>query len=109
MRQTAGNRTRSATDVSMLSSLAHHYGLITGRAVEGGIRCGFVNVGLEEQHPRLRALLQRRNQDVFCLNDYHDGDVPQEDQERIIEAFLTAYFPIPSRFEKGSERNRLTP
>ncbi|MET8151564.1 stealth conserved region 3 domain-containing protein [Actinoplanes sp. NPDC049668] len=109
VRQTASNRTRSATDVSMLSSLAHHYGLITGRAVEGGIRCGFVNVGLEEHHPRLRALLQRRNQDVFCLNDYHDGGVPQQDQERIIEAFLTAYFPIPSQFEKGSERNRRNP
>ncbi|BFU44807.1 Stealth CR1 domain-containing protein [Krasilnikovia sp. MM14-A1004] len=106
MAQTAGNRTRSASDVSLLSSLAHHYGLITGRAVEGGIRCGFVNVGLQEHHPRLKSLLQRRNQDVFCLNDYHDGDVPAEDQERIISAFLEAYFPIPSRFERGSERNR---
>lgn len=109
VRQTAGNRTRSATDVSMLSSLAHHFGLITGQAVEGSIRCGFVNVGIAEHHPRLKALLQRRNQDVFCLNDYHDGDVPAEDQARIIEAFLPAYFPIPSQFELGSERNQLSP
>ncbi|MEU8814734.1 stealth conserved region 3 domain-containing protein [Actinoplanes sp. NPDC048796] len=106
MRRTAGNRVRSATDVSPLSSLAHHYGLITGRAVNGEIRSGFVNVGLEEQHPRLKALLQKRNQDVFCLNDFHDSDVPAEDQARIIQAFLAAYFPIPSQFEKGSERNR---
>ena len=102
--RTAGNRVRAATDISMLSSLAHHYGLVTGRAVAGEIRCGFVNVGLAEQHPRLKALLQKRNQDVFCLNDYHGGDVPGDDQARIIQAFLAAYFPIVSQFEKGSPR-----
>ncbi|BAL85376.1 putative glycosyltransferase [Actinoplanes missouriensis 431] len=103
---TAQARIRSTADVSMLSSLGHHYGLVTGRAVEGSIRCGFINVGLAEHQPRLKALLQKRAQDVFCLNDYHDSDIPPEDQARIIEAFLAAYFPIPSQFEKGSARNR---
>ncbi|GAA0816971.1 stealth conserved region 3 domain-containing protein [Spirilliplanes yamanashiensis] len=104
--RTAAARVRTREDISPLSSLAHHYGLMTGRSVEGTIRCAFVNVSLENQLPKLQTLLQRRWHEVFCLNDYHDGDVPADDQLRIMEAFLGAYFPIPSQYERGSERNR---
>ncbi|MFI6272173.1 stealth conserved region 3 domain-containing protein [Micromonospora zamorensis] len=106
VRQTAANRIRSTDDVSMLSSLAHHFGLMSGRTTGGAIRCTFANVGLAAHLLRLDNLLAGRAFDVFCLNDYHDGDVPAEDQARIIEAFLGAYFPVASQFERGSERNR---
>ncbi|WP_433298145.1 stealth conserved region 3 domain-containing protein [Actinoplanes sp. CA-030573] len=102
---TAAARFRTRDDISPLSSFAHHYGLMTGRSVPGTIRCGFVNVSLESQLPKLQWMLQRRHHEVFCLNDYHDGDVAPENQYRIIEAFLSAYFPIPSQFETGSARN----
>jgi glycosyltransferase involved in cell wall biosynthesis len=103
---TAGNRVRSTDDVSLLSSLAHHYGLMSGRAVAGTVRCTFINVGLLEHLPRLDALLAARGFDVFCLNDYHDGDVPAEQQASTMDAFLGAYFPIASQYERGSDRNR---
>lgn len=72
----------------------------------GAISCGFVNVGLREQQKRLTRLLSARPHDVFCLNDYHDGDVPADEQARVIHAFLTEYFPVPSQFETGTVRNR---
>jgi glycosyltransferase involved in cell wall biosynthesis len=103
---TAAARFRTRDDISPLSSLAHHYGLMTGRSVPGTIRSGFVNVSLESQVPKLQWMLQRRYHEVFCLNDYHDGDLPPDDQHRIIEAFLSAYFPIGSQFERGSARNK---
>ncbi|MGW0955704.1 stealth conserved region 3 domain-containing protein [Streptomyces sp. NPDC002545] len=104
---TAGNRLRSHSDVSVASSLHHYYGFHTLRSVPGSISCGFVNVGLSEHAPRLNRILSVRPHDVFCLNDYHDGDVPEDEQDAILAAFLPSYFPVPSQFETGSQRNRL--
>ncbi len=44
---------------------------------------------------------------MFCLNDYHDGDVSEEEQDAVLAAFLPSYFPVPSQFETGSRRNEL--
>ncbi|WP_081240305.1 stealth conserved region 3 domain-containing protein [Streptomyces viridosporus] len=103
---TAGNRLRSHDDVSVASSLHHYFGFHTLRSVPGSISCGFVNVGLSEHAPRLNRILTVRPHDVFCLNDYHDGDVPEEEQDAVLAAFLPSYFPVPSQFETGSVRNQ---
>ncbi|MFF4833028.1 stealth conserved region 3 domain-containing protein [Streptomyces sp. NPDC001315] len=103
---TAANRLRSHSDVSVASSLHHYFGFHTLRSVPGSISCGFVNVGLSEHKPRLSRLLTARPHDVFCLNDYHDGDVPEDEQDAILAAFLPSYFPVPSQFETGSLRNQ---
>jgi glycosyltransferase involved in cell wall biosynthesis len=103
---TAGSRLRSHSDVSVASSLHHYFGFHTLRSVPGSISCGFVNVGLSEHKPRLNRLLTTRPYDVFCLNDYHDGDVPEDEQDAILAAFLPSYFPVPSQFETGSQRNQ---
>ncbi|CAM5230843.1 stealth conserved region 3 domain-containing protein [Streptomyces griseomycini] len=103
---TAGNQLRSRSDVSVASSLHHYFGFHTQRSVPGSISCGFVNVGLSEHAPRLNRILTVRPHDVFCLNDYHDGDVPEDEQDAILAAFLPSYFPVPSQFETGSARNR---
>jgi glycosyltransferase involved in cell wall biosynthesis len=103
---TAANRLRNHSDVSVASSLHHYFGFHTLRSVPGSISCGFVNVGLSEHKPRLSRLLTARPHDVFCLNDYHDGDVPEEEQDAILAAFLPSYFPVPSQFEAGSLRNQ---
>jgi glycosyltransferase involved in cell wall biosynthesis len=102
---TTASRMRSHSDVSIASSLHHYYGYHTGRSVPGQISCGFVNVGLSEHRTRLNRLLTTRPNDVFCLNDFHDGDVPEEEQDAILAAFLPSYFPIGSQFETGSPRN----
>jgi hypothetical protein len=106
MATTAANQLRSHSDLSVASSLHHYYGFHTLRSVPGSISCGFVNVGLSDHKSRLNRILTARPHDVFCLNDFHDGDVPEEEQDAILTAFLPSYFPIASQFETGSERNQ---
>ncbi|MGW5475250.1 stealth conserved region 3 domain-containing protein [Streptomyces sp. NPDC004008] len=103
---TAASRLRSHNDLSVASSLHHYFGFHTLRSVPGSISCGFVNVGLSEHAARLNRILTVRPHDVFCLNDYHDGDVPEDEQDAILAAFLPSYFPVPSQFETGSTRNQ---
>ncbi|MEU6367886.1 stealth conserved region 3 domain-containing protein [Streptomyces sp. NPDC046931] len=103
---TAASRLRSHSDISIASSLHHYFGFHTLRSVPGSISCGFVNVGLSEHAARLNRILTVRPHDVFCLNDYHDGDVPEDEQDAILAAFLPSYFPVPSQFETGSPRNQ---
>ncbi|MFE9701992.1 stealth conserved region 3 domain-containing protein [Streptomyces sp. NPDC005930] len=107
LRATAHNQLRDSTDVSVASSLHHYFGYYTGRSVPGGISSGFVNVGLSEQVKKLNHLLASRSNDVFCLNDFHDGDISEDEQDATLAAFLPSYFPIASQFEAGSPRNRL--
>ncbi|MCT9006022.1 stealth conserved region 3 domain-containing protein [Streptomyces rhizosphaerihabitans] len=102
---TATHQLRSHSDISIPSSLHHYYGYHTLRSVPGSISCGFVNVGLSEHKARLSRILAARPHDVFCLNDYHDGDVTEDEQDAILAAFLPSYFPVPSQFESGSTRN----
>ncbi|MFE5401213.1 stealth conserved region 3 domain-containing protein [Streptomyces sp. NPDC056580] len=103
---TAASRLRSHSDVSIASSLHHYYAFHTGRGVPGSISCGFVNVGIKEHRSRLNRLLTVRPNDVFCLNDFHDGDVDEDEQDAILAAFLPSYFPVASQFECGSARNQ---
>ncbi|MFD8734330.1 stealth conserved region 3 domain-containing protein [Streptomyces sp. NPDC059618] len=103
---TAGNQLRNASDVSVASSLHHYFGYYTGRSVPGRIAGGFVNVGLSEQVKKLNRMLATRSNDVFCLNDFHDGDVSEDEQDATLAAFLPSYFPIASQFETGSPRNQ---
>ncbi|MGW0084047.1 stealth conserved region 3 domain-containing protein [Streptomyces sp. NPDC003393] len=103
---TAASRLRSHSDVSIASSLHHYYAFHTGRSGPGSISCGFVNVGIKEHRSRLNRLLTVRPNDVFCLNDFHDGDVDEDEQDAILAAFLPSYFPVASQFEYGSARNQ---
>jgi glycosyltransferase involved in cell wall biosynthesis len=104
--RTAASRLRSHTDVSIASSLHHYFAYQTGRSIPGRVNCGFVNVGLKEHRTRLTRLLTARPHDVFCLNDFHDGDVPEDEQDAILAAFLPSYFPVASQFEYGAPRNQ---
>uniref|UniRef100_A0AAU3I4U7 Stealth conserved region 3 domain-containing protein n=1 Tax=Streptomyces sp. NBC_01393 TaxID=2903851 RepID=A0AAU3I4U7_9ACTN len=103
---TARNQLRNSSDVSVASSLHHYFGYYTARSVPGGISSGFVNVGLSEQVKQLNRVLATRSHDVFCLNDFHDGDVSEDEQDATLAAFLPSYFPIASQFETGSPRNQ---
>ncbi|MEU9978078.1 stealth conserved region 3 domain-containing protein [Streptomyces sp. NPDC051014] len=107
LRATAQHQLRDASDVSVASSLHHYFGYYTGRSVPGGISSGFVNVGLSDQVKKLNHLLAERAHDVFCLNDFHDGDVSEDEQDATLAAFLPSYFPVAAQFEAGSPRNRL--
>lgn len=97
--RTAHSRFRSGSDLAIPSSLHHHVGYLTGRTAPGSMRCQYVDVGSYDHHLQLTRLLTHRAADVFCLNESRDAEVPPREQERVVEAFLKAYFPIPGPFE----------
>jgi glycosyltransferase involved in cell wall biosynthesis len=105
--QTASSQVRAVTDLAIASSLHHYYGYFTGRAVPDTIRCTYVNIGDEAAHPRLTQILTRRFYDAICLNDAYDGEVPADEQELVIHAFLESYFPVPSTFEADRPRKSI--
>ncbi|WUH93532.1 stealth conserved region 3 domain-containing protein [Streptomyces sp. NBC_00433] len=98
--RTAANPFRGNTDISITSSLHHHYGYLTGRSVPGTISCSYVNAGDYDHHSVLGRMLASRNYDVFCIGESPDAEVPEEEQARVMHAFLNAYFPVKSRFER---------
>ncbi|MFF6956578.1 stealth conserved region 3 domain-containing protein [Streptomyces sp. NPDC088197] len=98
--RTAANPFRGNSDLSITSSLHHHYGYLTGRCAPGRISCSYVNVGNYDHHSVLGRLLASRNYDVFCIGESPDAEVPAEEQARVMYAFLNAYYPVKSRFER---------
>jgi hypothetical protein len=97
--QTAANRFRDITDISVTSSLHHYYAYLTGRAVPSRLNNAYFDLALPQTAGRLRQLLARRNRQVFCLNDTTtDSDRPDIQRSMMIP-FLEAYFPILSVHE----------
>ncbi|MEU8839469.1 Stealth CR1 domain-containing protein [Streptomyces roseus] len=91
---------RSADDLAPVT-LASHLALADGRAVEGELDHAYVSTGRTEEIERLPALAAERRSDAFCLadDDAGTGLSPQE-QQRAVAAFLEAYFPVPSPYER---------
>jgi hypothetical protein len=94
---TAGHRFRDCTDISVVSSLAHYYGYLTGRAVPGTIGYTYVDIALDRTRRKLRNMLALRQHDTFCLNDTAPTT---PEQDALLRNFLEAYFPTPSPFER---------
>jgi hypothetical protein len=96
---TARSRFRSEHDVSVASSLAQHYGLLTGTAVEADLASRFVdlsNIAVERKLARLNS----REWDTFCLGDQHDYAIPTEEVGDLLHAFLESYFPVRPPWER---------
>ncbi|MEV0604310.1 stealth conserved region 3 domain-containing protein [Streptomyces sp. NPDC050315] len=98
---TAGSRFRARTDLSIASSLHHYYGYLTGKSTPATISCSFANAGRYDHHTVLSRLLATRSHSVFCIGDSADAEVPATEQDRVVRAFLGAYFPVPSPYERG--------
>lgn len=92
---------RSDTDVSMLSSLGQHYGLVSGTSYIGEAALEFVNLSNSDVNRQLRQLLQRQ-QDFLCLGDHHDHALSQATLERILADWFEAYFPVAAPWELTS-------
>ncbi|MGA8255511.1 MAG: stealth family protein, partial [Nocardioides sp.] len=90
---------RSASDVSMLSSLAQHYGLMTGSAHLGTADYAFVDLTEAVVRRRLKQLLDRERAG-FCLGDSHDFARDPEQVATMVTDFLETYFPIPGPWER---------
>lgn len=108
--QTAANRFRDITDISVTSSLHHYYGYLTGRAVPGRLDNAYFDLAVPQTAARLRQLLASRNRHVFCLNDTTTDSGDSDAQRSMVIPFLEAYFPVPSMHEvhgSGSATGRL--
>ncbi|WP_231244435.1 stealth conserved region 3 domain-containing protein [Nocardioides sp. cx-173] len=91
---------RSETDVSMLSSLAQHYGLLTGSSYVGAADLSFVNLANADVERQLDQVLDR-DQDFICLGDHHDHALPQSRLAQLLQEWYPAYFPVAAPWERG--------
>ncbi|MEV7780724.1 stealth conserved region 3 domain-containing protein [Kitasatospora sp. NPDC088351] len=89
---------RSAADLAPVT-LGTYYAHATGRAVEGQLVDGYFVTDSTEDLARLPELHGHRWADVLCLADGVRDNVPADEQDRAVTAFLRAYFPAPSPFE----------
>jgi hypothetical protein len=93
---TARSTFRTSSDISVVSSLAHYYGYLSGRAVPGSVDYTYVDLSLRKTSAKLSRMLARRKYDVFCLNDTAPTT---PGQDALLARFLEAYFPTPAPFE----------
>jgi hypothetical protein len=98
---TASAQFRSPRDLSVVSSLHQHYAYLRGRAVEGRLRYLYADIAAPTTARRLERLLRSRDYDTFCLNDHDTSGVDPLEQQRMLHAFLSRYFPLASSFEKA--------
>ncbi|WP_328619652.1 stealth conserved region 3 domain-containing protein [Streptomyces sp. NBC_00354] len=91
---------RSADDLAPVT-LASHLALADARAVEGELLHAYVSTGRTDEIDRLPGLAADRWADAFCLADDDAGPgLSPREQQRAVTAFLEAYFPVPSPYEK---------
>jgi hypothetical protein len=100
---TSAHKFRSRDDVGATGWLHNYYALLSGQGITGSIAYDYFRLGAPMTSERLRALLTRRNIDVFCINDDSESEDSTDERDRQTEElqqFLEAYFPIPSPFER---------
>ena len=98
--RTAASRFRSATDISVTNSLYHYYALLTGRALPTTQpRVQYIQTTLRESLGQMEKLLERRNVDMFCLNDGSTPEIPEEVRVPVLRATLERYYPIRAPWE----------
>ncbi|WP_232678914.1 stealth conserved region 3 domain-containing protein [Nocardioides sp. R-C-SC26] len=90
---------RSASDVSMLSSLGQHYGLLDGTAVARESDFAFVDLSEAIVRRRLKALLAR-DREGFCLADAHSFARDPAQVDALVVELLEEYFPIAAPWER---------
>ncbi len=102
LRATSSHRFRHPDDLSVAASLCHHYGLLTGATVTGGIRYDYVWLDeLDRVTDRLKGILENRRLDAFCLNDAEPPEEQRHELDDAVVSFLEQYVPEPSEFERG--------
>lgn len=100
-RRTTAARFRSATDVSVTNSLYHYYATFTGRALPTTVpQTRYIQTTLASGIPQLERLLERRDADMFCLNDGSVPEIPEEVREQVVRDALERYFPVKAPWER---------
>jgi len=103
LRKTAKNKFRSKDDISLPSSLYHHYAKLNNKAISGFINYKYIDLSHNNALGLLNDLLNLNNlnrPDVFCINDVDfDSGNKLEFLEKL-NNFFESYFPVKSEFEK---------
>ncbi|QCX26633.1 stealth conserved region 3 domain-containing protein [Nocardioides jishulii] len=90
---------RSETDLSLLSSFAQHYGLITGTAFPATAEHAYIDLGHQNVQGQLRSL-RRRDLDFFCIADNHHSAFDQDAVTDMLTEAMERYFPVAAPWEK---------
>lgn len=99
-RTTSESQFRAPSDYSFVSSLHHWYAYSVAKATPADIRYFYADIGHPDSPAKLDNLLRKQNVDVFCLNDHDSGGLGPVERARTLEKFLSAYYPLPSSFER---------
>ncbi|MGY2701858.1 stealth conserved region 3 domain-containing protein [Nocardioides sp. HB32] len=97
--RTARSPFRAGDNVSLLSSFAQHYGLVTGTAVVGDASNSYVDISANDVVRKLRRL-KDREQDFICLGDHHDHALPPATLQEVLDEFFTFYLPVRAPWER---------
>lgn len=97
--RTAAAPFRSSTDISLASSFAQHFGLLTGTAYRGDLDTQFVAITDARLETVLSNLLKTRAPHVVCLADHHDWALPEARAQALVHEFLEAYYPVAAPWE----------
>ena len=98
--RTAASRFRSATDVSVTNCLYHYYAAFTGRATASTTpRVRYFQTTQAASLRRMERLADRRDVDMFCLNDGGDHEVPEPVRVRAVTELLERLFPVRAPWE----------
>lgn len=93
-------RFRSSADLRPIAFMQYHYGYEERRAVPASISHRYLALWKPNIIEQLDAVGRRRSYKTFCINDV--GLEPHRTAEvnEAVVAFLDAYFPQPSSFER---------
>ncbi|MFS0866990.1 stealth family protein [Microbacterium sp. 179-B 1A2 NHS] len=98
--RTAASRFRSATDVSVTNCLYHYYAMFTGRAIASTApEVRYFQTTQAASLRRMDRLSERRDVDMFCLNDGGDAEVPEPVRVQAVTALLERLFPVRAPWE----------
>lgn len=87
------NKFRAKEDISVLSSLAQHYGYFTGAYIPGSIRYTYAAIGASDARQRFHELSLDERFDVLALGESVEPAISTEDADSILESFFRAKFP----------------
>jgi hypothetical protein len=100
--RTAASRFRSSTDISVTNCLYHYYALMTGRAIATHRpRVRYVQTTMAKSLRRMETLAERRDVDMFCLNDGGETEIPEEVRVAALRDALERMFPVRAPWERA--------
>jgi hypothetical protein len=103
--KTRAARFRSPEDLAVTGSLAHYYGICTGRAVDWEYVPGeyiYVDTGRADFEARLADMVES-DATFVCLNATRHAEIPLDKQCRILTDYLKDRYPVPSPYEIAGE------